>query len=81
MMFILQQMKHDKIDVKVHLSIGSVYVCVCISMTSGVSPGHGRDGWHTACPQIRLAFLMNVIGSVKNILNDDEQMASFTPAA
>lgn len=40
---------------------------VCISITSGVSPGQGRTTWHTACPHICLAFLMNIIGSDKNI--------------
>lgn len=40
---------------------------LCIPVTAGVSPGHGRDGWRAARAQICLAFLMNVIGSVKNI--------------
>lgn len=39
----------------------------CGMLTSGVSPGHERGGWHTACPRICLAFLMNIIGSDKNI--------------
>lgn len=61
-------------------------LCVCLppcaTLTSGgLVQDNKRDNWYTSCPRIRLAFLINVTGSDKKHLNNDEQMASFTHAA
>lgn len=61
-----QFMKHDYLYLKISLAC-CLCTRVCATVTSGVSPGHGHGGWHSVCPQIRLAFLMNIIGSDKNI--------------